>query len=148
MVEQFGFAMMPLCFAISSGLISGMTSGTSGSMRKVEELSMTTAPRLAASGASVLLMLPPAKRATSMFSKDSGLASSTVYSLPQTMSFLPALRLEARSFREANWKFLSSNRRINSCPTAPVAPRTATRGSLLIVKHLIPNNFQVHKQSL
>ena len=102
MVEQFGLAMMPLCFAISSGLISGITSGTSGSMRKVEELSMTTAPRFAASGARVLLMLPPAKRAMSIFSKDSGFASSTVYSFPFTSTFFPADRFDARSFRDAN----------------------------------------------
>ena len=43
-VVQLGFAMMPRCFWISAGLISGTTKGTSGSIRKAEELSITTAP--------------------------------------------------------------------------------------------------------
>src|SRR5437899_820862 len=41
--EQFGTAMMPLCSRIRPALISGITSGTFGSMRKAEELSITTA---------------------------------------------------------------------------------------------------------
>jgi long-chain acyl-CoA synthetase len=57
---------------------SGTTSGTSGSMRKALELSITTAPRFTASGAKVLLAAPPAKSAICIFSNDSGLASSTV----------------------------------------------------------------------
>ena len=45
--------MIPLCFKISSGLTSGTTSGTSGSIRNALELSITIAPRFAASGAKV-----------------------------------------------------------------------------------------------
>jgi hypothetical protein len=46
-VEQFGLAMMyffekPLA---ASALTSGTTSGTSGSIRQADELSMTTQPR-------------------------------------------------------------------------------------------------------
>ena len=51
MVEQLGLAMMPLCQSTSSGLTSGTTSGTSGSMRQAEELSTTTQPASRAMGA-------------------------------------------------------------------------------------------------
>ncbi len=44
MAEQFGTEMRPECFCRSPGLISGTTSGTSGRMRKAEELSIITAP--------------------------------------------------------------------------------------------------------
>jgi len=46
-VEQFGLAMMffLLNFPMALELTSGTTSGTSGSMRHCDELSMTTAPR-------------------------------------------------------------------------------------------------------
>src|SRR5579871_3254135 len=45
-VEQFGLAMMPFFRnpAIASAFTSGTISGTSGSMRQHDELSMTTAP--------------------------------------------------------------------------------------------------------
>ena len=76
-VEQFGLAMMPLCVSISSGFTSGTTKGTSGSIRNALELSMTMAPRFAASGANVLEIDPPANRAISTPSNDSGFASST-----------------------------------------------------------------------
>src|SRR5581483_1707948 len=51
-VVQFGLATMPLGrLARCSGLTSGTTSGTSGSIRKAPELSTATAPRAAATGA-------------------------------------------------------------------------------------------------
>jgi hypothetical protein len=66
-VEQFGLAIIPLCVAMASGLISGMTSGTSGCMRNADELSMTTAPACTARGANSLLRaLPAEKKARSM----------------------------------------------------------------------------------
>ena len=77
-VEQFGLAMIPLCVKISSGLTSGTTRGTSGSIRNALELSITIAPRFAASGPNVLEIDPPANNAISILSKDSGLASSTI----------------------------------------------------------------------
>ena len=47
-VVQLGLAMIPLrASATASGLTSLTTSGTSGSMRQAEELSMTTAPAAA-----------------------------------------------------------------------------------------------------
>ena len=69
-VEQFGLAIIPLCFKISSGFTSGTTRGTSGSIRNALELSITIAPRLAASGANVLEIEPPANNAISIFSKE------------------------------------------------------------------------------
>ncbi len=45
MAAQLGLATMPLWPAMAPALISGITSGTSGSMRKAEELSTTMAPR-------------------------------------------------------------------------------------------------------
>ena len=50
-VEQFGLATMPWWPSSASGLTSATTSGTSGSRRKAEELSTTTAPASAKRGA-------------------------------------------------------------------------------------------------
>ena len=125
-VEQFGFAMMPLCSFKASGLTSGTTSGTSLSMRNVLELSMTTAPAFTAAGANVLLAPPPAKSAMSIPSKESSRVSATVYSLPMKAIFLPAEREDASKRSSANGNLRSSMRFKNSCPTAPVAPMIAT----------------------
>src|SRR4051794_26372880 len=52
MVVQLGLAMMPLTASpIASGLTSLTTSGTDGSIRKADELSMTMAPAAANFGA-------------------------------------------------------------------------------------------------
>ena len=53
MVEQFGLATMFLLWKpfSASRLTSGTTSGTSGSMRNCEVLSITTQPAAAALGA-------------------------------------------------------------------------------------------------
>ena len=76
MVVQLGLAMMPLCFATSTAFISGTTNGTLLSMRKVLELSITTAPALVAAGANCLLVPPPAlKSAMSIPSKESSVSS-------------------------------------------------------------------------
>ena len=97
MVEQLGLAMMPSCQARSSGLTCDTTSGTDGSIRQALELSTTTQPRLAASGASSFEVAPPAEKiAMSMPSNASGVASSTVMSRPSTVTVLPAERSEAR----------------------------------------------------
>ena len=97
MVEQLGLAMIPSCQSRSSGLTWETTSGTDGSMRQALELSTTTQPRFAASGASAFEVAPPAeKSAMSMPSKASGVASSTVISRPSTVIVVPAERDEAR----------------------------------------------------
>src|SRR4030067_603089 len=43
MVEQLGFAIIPLCFITAPGLTSGTTNGTSGFILNAELLSITTA---------------------------------------------------------------------------------------------------------
>jgi hypothetical protein len=102
MVEQFGFAMMPLCLAISPGFTSGTTSGTSGSMRHALELSTTTQPSFAAKGAKCLLVPPPAlNSATSTPLNESSRSVSTFSVSPRNVSSCPALRSEANSFRLA-----------------------------------------------
>ena len=54
MVVQFGLATIPLGMESSAAaLASGTTSGTSGSMRQADELSMTMAPAAARRGARV-----------------------------------------------------------------------------------------------
>ena len=74
---------MPLCFFKSSSLTPAMTSGTSFSILKADELSIKTPPRFTISGANFLDVEPPADAITILIpSKDSGFASSTVYFLP------------------------------------------------------------------
>ncbi|CAM5733798.1 hypothetical protein SFUMM280S_09874 [Streptomyces fumanus] len=65
MVVQFGLAMMPLGrLATACGFTSDTTSGTSGSRRQAEELSITTAPCEATFSASALEVAPPAENST------------------------------------------------------------------------------------
>jgi hypothetical protein len=77
--EQLGTAMMPLCSAMRRPLISGIANGTLGSMRKAEELSITTAPALTAIGENFREMpLPAENSAISTPSKESSRSSSTM----------------------------------------------------------------------
>lgn len=65
MVVQFGLAMMPLGrSAIACGLTSETTSGTSGSRRQAEELSMTTGPWAATFSASAREAAPLTEKST------------------------------------------------------------------------------------
>ena len=50
-VVQLGWLTMPRCPSSACAFTSGMTSGTSGSMRKALESSTTKAPRSRAMGA-------------------------------------------------------------------------------------------------
>src|SRR6185437_13811304 len=130
MVEQLGLAMMPLCSRKASGLISGTTNGTPGSMRKADELSTTTVPWRTAAGANFLDCAPPAENnAMSTPRKLSSVNSSTVTGLPLKGSVLPADRADANSRRLDSGKRRCSRHCINSTPTAPVAPTTATTGA-------------------
>jgi hypothetical protein len=62
MVVQLGLAMIPRrAWLIASGLTSETTSGTSGSIRKAEELSTTIAPAAAKVGASAREVVAPAE---------------------------------------------------------------------------------------
>ena len=81
MVEQFGFAIMPVWPVRASGLTSGTTRGTDGSIRKADELSTTTAPAAMAAAAYCLEREPPAlKKAISMSLKLDSVSSSTTMS--------------------------------------------------------------------
>jgi hypothetical protein len=73
---------------MASGLISGMTSGTSGCMRNADELSMTTAPACTARGANSLLRaLPAEKKAISMPLKRVGLQAFHAHALATEAQF-------------------------------------------------------------
>jgi hypothetical protein len=113
-------------------LISGITSGTFGSMRKAEELSTTTAPAFTADGANLREMLPPAEnKAMSTPSKERSVSSSITICLPRKATVLPAERRLASAFSWPTGKARRSMVAMNSAPTAPVTPTIATTGSLL-----------------
>ena len=127
MVVQLGHATMPRCPFTRWPLISGTTRGTVGSMRKALDLSTTTAPALTACGAYSLDCAEPAeKNATSTPRKASGPTCSTRIFSPLKVTLFPTDRSEAnaRSSRTGN---LRSSRIFSVvCPTAPVAPTTAS----------------------
>ena len=129
---QFGLAMMPLCSLMRRALISGITSGTFGSIRKAEELSTTTAPALTATGANFREMPPPAENsAMSTPSKEFSVSSSITICWPRKSIVLPAERALASAFSLPTGKPRLSMVAMNSAPTAPVTPTMATTGSLL-----------------
>src|SRR5260370_960505 len=100
MVLQFGLAMMrrpgSACFTVW-GFTSGTTSGTSASMRKALELSITTAPARAACGANSRdTEAPGAKSAISTPANESRLSRRTGTSSPRNSSVWPPHRSGAR----------------------------------------------------
>src|SRR6188472_4372313 len=123
-------------------LISGMTSGTSGSIRKAEELSITTAPDFTAIGAYFREMLPPAENsAMSTPWKACGVNSSMKIRSPRKSMVLPAERALASALSLPTRKLRLSMVAMNSAPTAPVTPTMATTGSLLTgLSSLISND--------
>src|SRR4029453_4837694 len=111
---------MPSWWNASSGLISGMTSGTSSTYRNALELSITTAPALAAAGANALLCAAPAlKYACSMPAKEFSVSSSTRTSSPRKRSVLPTLRWLASSRSERIGELRFSKRPKKSAPPPP-----------------------------
>jgi hypothetical protein len=111
-------------------LISGITSGTVGSMRKAEELSMTTAPALTAIGANFLEMPAPAENsAISTPSNESLRSSSMTIRSPRNSMVLHAERALASALSLPTRKPRLSMVAMNSAPTAPVTPAMATTGS-------------------
>ena len=121
--EQFGFAMMPLCVLIVCGLISGTTSGTSGSMRYAEELSTMIVPAATAAFANFLVVaLPAENKPISTPSKLCSVSSFTLIFLPRNFSDFPAERADANSRSSDSGKLRCSRQWISSTPTAPVAP--------------------------
>ena len=99
MVVQFGLAMMPLGGRIaSSGLTSLTTSGTCGSIRQAEELSITIAPAATTLGAVASeAVLPLENKATSRPVKSAVSVSSTTTGVPWKSRVLPADRAEAKN---------------------------------------------------
>ena len=133
MVVQLGLEMMPLCHFTSSGLISGITSGTSLSRRKALELSTNTAPALTMAGAYCLAMSFSAAPSTrSRPSKALSAAATTSTSPPLKGSFVPALRSLAMGRSSATGNLRSSRIFIISRPTAPVAPRIPTLNCFIL----------------
>ena len=105
-----------------------MTSGTSGRIRKALELSISTAPAATARGAKALEVEPPADASTiSIPSNDRLSTASTVISSPRNFNLVPADLGEAKSLSSAIGKLRLASSSINSVPTAPVAPKIATR---------------------
>ena len=127
-VVQFGLAMMPFGADLaSSPLTSLTTSGTSGSIRHADELSMTVAPAAANFGASAREPVAPAEnRAMSSLAGSASSASSTVTSVPFHVRVVPAERAEAKNRIVSTGKLRSSSRRRITPPTCPVAPTTPT----------------------
>jgi len=97
-VVQFGLAMMPLrALAISAPLTSATISGTSGSIRQAEELSMTVAPAAANLGARSREVAPPAENSATSRPDGSAVAASSIRtSTPSHGSVEPAERAEAK----------------------------------------------------
>ncbi len=130
--EQFGTAMMPLCSRMRLALISGITSGTFGSIRNAEELSITTAPAFTAAGENLREMPAPAENnAMSTPSKDFSVSSSMTILSPRKSMVLPADRALASALSLRTGKARLSMVAMNSAPTAPVTPTMATTGSWL-----------------
>ena len=98
---QFGWLTMPLCQLSVFAFTSGMTSGTSGSMRNALESSITSAPRSRASGAYCREASPEADRNTMSSSpaNDAGEVSSIVIVEPRKSTVEPAERFVASSRR-------------------------------------------------
>src|SRR5580765_7229811 len=139
-VEQFGLAMMPRFVypAIACGLTSGTTSGTSGSMRNCEVLSITTAPALAAFGANTADTLLPGDDRTMSTPRKSKLSRpwmSRTSSSPNE-TWLPIERDEASAITSSAGKLRSASVVSISRPTLPVAPTTATLKPISVTPRL------------
>ena len=128
MVVQLGLPMIRLGRKReSSPLTSGTTSGTSGSMRKADELSIIRVPWRVMVPAYSSDVEPPAetKAIFTPEKSESWVSSSTVYSLPRKVYVVPALRFEPKRRRLSMGKLCSSSTRRNSWPTAPLTPTIA-----------------------
>ena len=130
MVVQLGLAMMPLGRSASAcGLTSATTSGTSGSRRNAEELSITIAPAAATFGAySRELVAPLENSAMSIPEKSAVAMSSTTTSPPFHPSRVPAERDEAKKRTSPTGTSRSASRVRMTPPTWPVAPNTPMVG--------------------
>src|SRR5205814_1782648 len=153
MAQQLGLAMIPRWPRRASGLISGTTSGTCGSRRNAEELSMTVAPARTASGAKRFEVPDPAEKSASCTpSKPSSVSSRTGSSRPRNLKVFPAERADANSRSSASGNARSPRQRISSIPTAPVATTIATAALGLVLGFLLdqhttqPKRQHYHQQ--
>ena len=128
-VEQLGFEIIFLFLkcSISCGLTSGTIRGTSGSILKEEVLSITIQPFLPAIGAHFSETEEPAENnAISTLEKSKLSKFLTLIFLSPKFISLPSDRLEAKACISSIANSLSESIDNISCPTAPVAPTTAT----------------------
>ncbi len=118
-VVQFGLAMMPLGgLAARWPLTSATISGTSGSIRNAEELSITIAPASANFAANARDEVAPAEnRAMSSPLGSAVSASSTTMSAPLQARVVPAEREEAKYRISLTGKLRSSSSRRITPPT-------------------------------
>src|SRR3954471_19538468 len=143
---QFGTATMPLCSLMRPALISGITSGTFGSIRKAEELSITTAPAFTAIGANFREMPEPAENsAISTPSNEVSVSSSITILSPRKLMALPAERALASALSLPTRKPRRSMVAMNSAPTAPVTPAMAITGSFVTL--VSPSGKQTIKKA-
>src|SRR6266849_3115053 len=127
-------------------LISGITSGTFGSMRKADELSTTTAPAFTAMGVNFLEMPPPAENsAISTPSKEFSSSASIMTFWPRKSIVLLADRALASALSLPTRKPRLSMVAMNSAPTAPVTPAMATTGSFFT---LVSSLFEYDRHPL
>src|SRR5437660_1427410 len=125
-VVQFGHARMPWCRRAAWALISGTTSGTSGSNRNAFDLSITVAPALTIIGAySFDCADPAAQKAISTPLNAAGSIRRIVIGSPRKVTVLPTERSEANARSSRTGNLRSSRMRSVVCPAAPVAPTTA-----------------------
>src|SRR5512136_138901 len=125
-VEQFGFAIILSPFFIAWLLISGTTRGTFFSILQADELSITTVPFLANSGAHSFDVEAPAEKiAKTGFAFNASVTLTTLTAFPLNINSLPTERSEAAGISSDTGKFLSSRTLIIVRPTSPVAPTTA-----------------------
>ncbi len=126
-VVQLGLEMSFLPFTVA-WLISGTTRGTLGSMRKAEELSITTGPFPSERACAYSLeKSPPTARKITSRSRALPSSNSSMVTLPNGVATdLPVERAEAyRCNSETGNCRLPSTLTISS-PTAPVAPTMPT----------------------
>src|SRR6266508_1441390 len=123
-VVQLGLATIPSGWSsAAAGLTSASTRGTCGCMRQALELSITTAPRAAATGAHSRDTPPPAeKKATAAPSNAPGASASTSSSRSPKGTLRPTERAEATRRTSSTGSSRSTTIRRRSSPTAPVAP--------------------------
>ena len=101
------------------------TSGTSGSLRHADELSITVTPAAANRGACTRDIVAPAENSAISSPVGSAVsASSTSISWPRNGNFFPCERAEAKNRTLLTWKSRSSSSLRITWPTCPVAPTT------------------------